>query len=135
MSVLSRRETISQGGILASIIGTTGCLRLTDLEDGEATQTVVSDNAQVAVGQSDNPGFVPDDLTVSVGTEVTWVWYSTYNIVVDKPEDADWEGTPGDEDRVFEAGYEYSYTFDKPERYRYSSVTRSWADARLTVVK
>lgn len=75
------------------------------------------DNTIMAGTSSDEFAFVPDELTVEAGTEVTWEWGTdSHNIVVDsQPDGADWPGHEGIEN----TGYTYSYTFDVPGTYEY----------------
>lgn len=75
----------------------------------------------VYVGPGGDLVFEPESLTVSTGTEVTWEWQSdTHNIVVEnQPEDADWGGTEGGSNNLFDTGYVYSFTFETPGTYEY----------------
>lgn len=87
-----------------------GCL-------GDDTEAPEEDNI-IFVGTSDQPtSFVPNELTVPVGTEVTWEWRTVnHNIVpTSQPEDADWDGHPA----VMDPEHEYSHTFDIPGTYEY----------------
>ncbi len=77
-----------------------------------------SDDNRVMAGTDDQPvSFVPDEITVSVGTTVTWEWgTNNHNVhVQNQPDGADWPG----EQEVFNEGHEYSYTFEVPGTYEY----------------
>lgn len=108
---LSRRHFLLTSGAAATVLlaGCTG-----DGDDGNGN----GDDDMIQVGPSEDEfAFVPDELTVSVGTEVTWEWEtSTHNIVVDsQPDDANWEGHETTEN----TGFTYSFTFEVPGTYDY----------------
>jgi plastocyanin len=75
---------------------------------------------EVVVGPGGNLVFEPEELQVTPGTTVNFVWESDdHNVVPDsQPEGADWGGT-GDASQVFDSGYEYSHTFETLGTYEY----------------
>lgn len=108
---LSRRKfLIASGSTAAAVLA--GC---TGDDDGNGGN---GDDDTIMAGTDGDPfAFVPDELTVDVGTEVTWEWGTdSHNITVEsQPDDADW---PGHED-IENTGFTYSYTFDVPGTYEY----------------
>jgi plastocyanin len=76
-----------------------------------------SENTVMAGTNEQSFAFVPEEITVSVGTTVTWEWGTDqHNIVVQsQPDGASWPG----EEEVKDEGYEYSYTFEVPGSYEY----------------
>lgn len=60
-------------------------------------------------------------LEVPVGTTVEWVWRSdNHNIVVgEQPAEANWEGTPGGANELYNSGYTYTHTFETAGQYNY----------------
>ncbi|ODR83401.1 halocyanin [Haladaptatus sp. W1] len=93
--------------------------------------TIPEDHATAAdlpvrVGPDGDRTFTPGTerpLVVPAGTEVTFVWETDGNniVVEDQPHDASWTGTTGGMSRVYDAGYEYSHTFDVPGTYEFYS--------------
>jgi plastocyanin len=75
---------------------------------------------EVVVGPGGNLVFEPEELQVTPGTTVNFVWDSDgHNVVPDsQPEGADWGGT-GDASQLFDSGYEYSHTFETLGTYEY----------------
>jgi plastocyanin len=75
---------------------------------------------EVIVGPGGNLVYEPEDLQVTPGTTVNFVWDSDgHNVVPDsQPEGADWDGT-GDASQLFDTGYEYSHTFETLGTYEY----------------
>lgn len=73
----------------------------------------------IAVG----PGFKfdPETISFSPETTVTWVWEDSYHNIVARsiPEDASWEGTPGDATITYGQGYTYQKTFSVAGDYTY----------------
>ncbi len=71
----------------------------------------------VEVGPDGNYVFDPEELTISPGTTVRFVWLSgTHNVAVSsQPADADWSGHETIEGR----GFSFEYTFEVPGRYEY----------------
>lgn len=110
------------GGATVLLGGCTGG----DGGGGEAspTPTPTSGAEAVEVGPGGNFVFRPgteEPLRVPAGTTVEWVWKSdNHNIVVgSKPDGANWNGTPGDESEVYDAGYTYTHTFEVAGTYHY----------------
>lgn len=80
--------------------------------------TAAAQEQEIMAGTSSEPlAFVPDSVTVTPGTTVTWVWGTDgHNIVVDsQPDGAEWEGHEDIED----TGFEYSHTFEVEGTYEY----------------
>ena len=75
----------------------------------------------VAVGPGGNLVYEPATLYVSPGTTVTFEWESdNHNIVVDgQPEGANWEGTEGDANTLYNTGHTYEFTFETQGTYSY----------------
>lgn len=110
-------------GTLGVVAGFSGCTASSDGGNSTAPITVDADET-VAVGPHHEYGFEPGTgkpLHVSTGDTVLWVWKSnTHNIVVgDQPDGANWKGTPGGRNDVYDSGYRYHHTFDVPGTYRY----------------
>jgi plastocyanin len=65
--------------------------------------------------------FEPAELEITPGTTVKFVWESDgHNVVVEsQPEGANWEGTEGDANTLYDTGHEYSHTFDTEGEYGY----------------
>ena len=104
------RRVLLAGGAAAVGAAVAGC-------SGDSGSGSGDDNTVMA-GTGDQPvAFVSDEITVSVGTTVTWEWGTdNHNIhVQNQPEAADWPG----EQEVFNEGHEYSYTFEVPGTYEY----------------
>ncbi len=94
------------------------------------------DDLPVEVGSDGNLEFTPDLLTVPTGTEVTFVWKSdTHNIAVEsQPDEANWQGTPGGDGTVYDAGHEYSHTFEVPGEYEYYCVPHQSVGMKGTII-
>ncbi|MFW6376660.1 MAG: plastocyanin/azurin family copper-binding protein [archaeon] len=77
---------------------------------------------EVAVGPGGSLVFEPEDLEITPGTTVEWVWDSDdHNIVVDEqPDGADWEGTEGGPGTTYDTGHTYSHTFETTGTYEYA---------------
>ncbi len=91
---------------------------------GDAATTTPSPRSgtvTVVVGPGNELAFEPADITIERGTTVRWVWEGdNHNVVVDsQPDGADWQGTPGGEEEFYNAGYEYSHTFETVGIYDY----------------
>jgi plastocyanin len=123
--------TTTQGGTTTAPGTTTGGEGTTTGADGtttggEGTTTSGSDGGagpteEVVVGPGGSLVFEPDDLTITPGTTVNFVWDSdNHNVVPESiPDDATWEGTPGAPSKTYNTGYEYSYTFEVEGEYEY----------------
>lgn len=94
----------------------------TAAEEGDGTDGGDAETVEVGPGGAlvFDPG-TDEPLTVDPGTTVRFVWDSdTHNIAVEEqPERADWEGTPGGPDEVYDEGYEYTHTFEVPGTYEF----------------
>ncbi|QKY18871.1 halocyanin [Halolamina sp. CBA1230] len=75
---------------------------------------------EVTVGPGGNLTFAPEELTIETGTTVRWVWDSDNHNVVpqSQPDGANWEGE-GEPGTTFNAGHEYSHTFNTTGTYDY----------------
>ncbi|MBP1987017.1 plastocyanin/azurin family copper-binding protein [Halolamina salifodinae] len=117
---LSRRSFLrvgTAGAAATTAVGTAaaqeGTETGTDSAGSGPTETVT-------VGPGGSLVFEPDDLTIETGTTVNFVWDSNMHNVVPRsqPEDANWEGE-GEPGTTFDAGHEYSHTFEVPGTYDY----------------
>ena len=74
----------------------------------------------VTVGPGGSLVFEPAELTIAVGTTVNFVWDSNMHNVVPRsqPDGANWGGE-GEQGTTFDAGHEYSHTFDTTGTYEY----------------
>jgi len=110
---IDRRTALraTAGLVTAGTVGLAGC-------SGGGDQS--PDNT-VLVGPENQLVYEPAELTVAVGDEVTWVWESdTHNVVPSsQPEGANWSGTEGGDDQLYDEGHEYSYTFETAGTYEY----------------
>ncbi|WP_435176230.1 plastocyanin/azurin family copper-binding protein [Halorussus sp. AFM4] len=93
-------------------------------EEVPSPEFASEDDLPVRVGPDGELRFSPGTdrpLKVSAGTEVRFVWESdSHNVVVDdRPQGANWRGTPGRSSAVYDEGYEYNHTFDVPGVYRF----------------
>ncbi|NEU55703.1 plastocyanin/azurin family copper-binding protein [Halorussus sp. MSC15.2] len=101
-------------------VGGSGAIFVTP--EGVAAEYATADDLPVTVGADHDQQFAPGTvrpLKVPVGTEVEFVWESDdHNVRVrDQPDTADWQGTPGDDSKLYNEGYEYSNTFEVPGVY------------------
>ncbi|PSP56138.1 plasmid stabilization protein [Halobacteriales archaeon QS_1_67_19] len=108
-------------------------------EDVPTPDFATEDDLPVTVGPGGRLKFAPGTdrpLKVPAGTEVQFVWDSDrHNIVVDdRPEDADWTGTPDAPSETYDAGYEYSHAFDVPGVYRFHCQPHEAAGMTGTIV-
>jgi plastocyanin len=87
----------------------------------EPTPTPTPAAQTVEVGADGRLSFAPDSFTISAGDTVEWVWDSSnHNVTPESmPSDADWTGSPGSPDRLFDEGYTYRYTFEVAGEYTY----------------
>lgn len=100
--------------------GMTGALFVTP--EGVSPEYATEDDLPVTVGEDGDLAFSPGTvrpLKVPAGTEVGFVWDSdTHNVRVrDRPETAEWTGTPGGTSEMYDEGYEYSHAFETPGVY------------------
>jgi plastocyanin len=75
----------------------------------------------VIVGPGGNLTFEPAELYVKPGTTVTFDWESDgHNVVVEsQPEGADWSGTEGAPNALYDTGHTYEHTFETKGEYSY----------------
>ncbi|QIB75070.1 plasmid stabilization protein [Halogeometricum borinquense] len=125
MSQVSRRAYLSRSVLaVVGFVGLSGCSGAPEANSGTTETDGETPTATVSVGPDGEFVFTPgtdEPLTITAGTEVTFVWESdNHNIVVgNQPEGANWEGTPGDESELYDEGYTYEHTFDVPGEYHY----------------
>ena len=123
-TAVNRRTALraTAGLVAAGTVGLAGCSG----DDGPPENTVL-------VGPENQLVFEPDELTVSVGDEVTWTWESDGHNVVpsDQPSGADWSGTGSD---LYDEGYEYTYTFETAGTYEYVCTPHESAGMVGTVI-
>jgi plastocyanin len=76
---------------------------------------------EVTVGPGGSLEFDPSELTITPGTTVHWTWDSDNHNVVpsSKPEESGFQGTEGGDDQTYNAGHEYSHTFEVEGDYEY----------------
>lgn len=129
---IDRRSALraTAGLVAAGTAGLAGCSG-----SGGGGGSEPADNT-VLVGPENKLVFEPAELTVTVGEEVTWVWKSdTHNIVPSsQPDGANWGGTEGGADTLYDTGHEYSYTFETAGTYEYYCAPHRSAGMTGTVV-
>jgi len=111
----------------------------TETQTATATPTPTVDADQrVAVGPGEF-SFDPESFEIVVGETVLWEWQSDFhNVKPDTtPSASGWSGSPGDEDKTYNKGYTYSYTFDVAGEYSYYCAPHRGAGmvGSFTVVK
>jgi len=76
---------------------------------------------EVVVGPAGELVFDPELTRITPETTVVFVLESdNHNVVVDEqPDGADWEGTPGGSNELYDTGYEYEHTFETAGRYEF----------------
>lgn len=125
---VTRRKVLGAAAGLASasMVGLAGCA-----SDGNG-----GGENEVVVGPDGNLVFDPAELTVDVGTTVTWTWDSDiHNVVVEsQPEGASWDGTEGGESETYDTGHEYEFTFETAGTYEYYCSPHRSAGMTGTVV-
>lgn len=85
---------------------------------------VPAPDATVAVGPDGDAVFSPgttEPLGVATGATVRFVWRSDgHNVVVARqPDAADWRGTAGNAETLYDTGHVHAHTFETPGVYRY----------------
>ncbi len=115
-----------------------------ETETTETTETTdekppATEDCSVEVGPGGNLTFAPGTerpLKIAAGTEVTFVWESdTHNVAVEsQPEGANWEGSPGGNGKTYDAGYEFSHTFEVPGKYEYYCVPHETAGMKGAII-
>lgn len=114
MELHTRREVLRSTAGVGAAAMLAGCL---GGGDGDDDVDAPEGTEVVEVGPNGNLVFDPDELTVSTGTTVRFVWQSnTHNVVVtSQPEDADWSG----HEDIENDGFSFESTFEVPGRYEY----------------
>jgi len=95
---------------------------VTETTTATATATATPTAAQtVEVAADGEFRFAPESFEVAAGETVRWVWRGGgHNVVAQStPDGADWSGTPGAPDELYDSGYEYERTFEVAGKYRY----------------
>jgi plastocyanin len=114
----------------------------TGSDNGTATATMAGGGGaeapteEVTVGPGGELVFEPDELEITPGTTVEWVWDSNnHNIVVDEqPEGVEWEGTEGGPGTTYDTGHTYEFTFETEGTYEYACEPHRSAGMLGTVV-
>lgn len=117
---LDRRTFLAATGV-ASIGALAGCTGGDSGSDGDGSSDDGSsgDGTEVTVGPDGEFVFDPEELTVSTGTTVTFVWDSNnHNLSVNSGPDDGWSGYEDIEDE----GFEYEHTFEVAGEYEYVCV-------------
>jgi len=124
MSGRTRRGFLCATASAAAAVGLAGCLGSASGDGGGAGDGSVEElldapagTEVVEVGPDDEYVYAPDDLTVSPGTTVRFVWLSGgHDLKVEsQPTDADWPGVQKLESR----GFSHEATFDVQGVYEY----------------
>ena len=110
---MNRREFMRTAGG-ATAVATAAAGSTAGTAAGQTTKEVI-------VGPGGNLVFEPATVYVAPGDTVHFVWESdNHNIVVeDQPEGANWEGTEGDANTLYNTGHEYEHTFETTGTYSY----------------
>jgi len=106
-----------------TVTGTPGdTATATETATATATATATPTAAQtVEVAAGGEFRFAPESFEVAAGETVRWIWRGGgHNVVAQStPDGADWTGTPGAPDELYDSGYEYERAFDVAGTYRY----------------
>jgi plastocyanin len=134
---LSRRgflTAVSSGAAVA--VGAGGAAAQTDGEETTTDEGGEAPKKEVIVGPGGELVFDPDELEITPGTTVEWVWDSdNHNIVVDEqPEGAGWEGTDGGPATTYDTGHSTEFTFETEGTYEYACEPHRSAGMLGTVV-
>jgi plastocyanin len=110
---MNRREFMRTAGG-ATAVATAAAGSTAGTAAGQTTKEVI-------VGPGGNLVYEPATVYVAPGDTVHFVWESdNHNIVVeDQPEGANWEGTEGDANTLYNTGHEYEHTFETLGTYTY----------------
>ncbi|MCD2199696.1 plastocyanin/azurin family copper-binding protein [Halobacterium sp. KA-4] len=114
----TRRDVLRATAGIGATAALAGCLGGGGGSDDEVDALDAPEGTEVVeVGPDGNYVFDPEELTISTGTTVRFVWLSgTHNVAVtSQPADADWSG----HDTIEERGFYFEYTFEVPGRYEY----------------
>lgn len=108
------RRTVLRGAGIAAIVAIAGC---TSDDAARTDNGDTEEEGPIRVGPGGETEFNPDDLEVSQGTTLTFIWESSgHNIEpTSQPEDGNWEGVSETQDE----GYEHSHTFDTTGMFEY----------------
>ncbi len=91
----------------------------------------------VTVGPGDELRFDPESVEIEAGDAVRWRWEDDGHNVkpTAQPDGAEWTGTPGDDSKLYDTGFEYTHTFDVAGEYEYVCIPHQSAGMRgsLTV--
>ncbi|MCD2203620.1 plastocyanin/azurin family copper-binding protein [Halobacterium sp. KA-6] len=114
----TRRDVLRATAGIGATAALAGCLGGGGGSDDEVDALDAPEGTEVVeVGPDGNYVFDPEELTISTGTTVRFVWLSgTHNVAVtSQPADADWSG----HDTIEERGFYFEHTFEVPGRYEY----------------
>ena len=111
-------DAVSRRGFLRTATGAAAVAGAAGAGAGTAAGQTTK---EVVVGPGGNLVYEPATVYVAPGDTVSFVWESdNHNIVVeDQPEGADWEGTEGDANTLYNTGHEYEFTFETLGTYSY----------------
>ncbi|MFB6126457.1 MAG: plastocyanin/azurin family copper-binding protein [Halolamina sp.] len=120
----SERDVVSRRGFIRGAAGATaaaGAAGTASAQEEGGSESGSGETKTVEVAPGGNLKFDPEELKVTPGTTVKWVWQGGgHNVVAEStPEDADWQGTEGGADQLYDEGYEYSHTFETLGTYEY----------------
>ena len=118
----SERDAVSRRGFVRGAVGATaaaGATGAASAQEAGGSDSGSTETVEVAPGGSLR--FGPEELAVTPGTTVEWVWEGDgHNVVSEStPEGADWQGTDGDADQLYDEGHTYSHTFETLGTYEY----------------
>jgi plastocyanin len=116
MTDLTRRDVLCAASG-AAVAASAGCLGGGGGRNEVAALDAPEGIEVVEVGPEDSYRYTPEELTVSPGTTVRFVWLSNGHdlAVKSQPADADWQGVQTLERR----GSSHEVTFDVPGVYEY----------------
>lgn len=126
-------------GVTAISAGLAGCPSSltgsgeTDSGEGEGGGNGDNDaSVAVIVGFGEDQVFHPEGLLIETGTRVRFIWEQDGHTlsVVDKPEDAEWEGVVEPQER----GYTHENTFDTSGDYEIQCDQHSGEDEGLSII-
>jgi len=115
---MSAEDSVSRRGFLRTATGAAAVAGAAGAGAGTAAGQTTK---EVIVGPGGSLVFEPATVYVAPGDRVHFVWESdNHNIVVEsQPEGANWEGTEGDANTLYNTGHEYEYTFETTGTYSY----------------
>jgi plastocyanin len=111
-------DAMSRRGFLRTTAGTAAVAGATGAGAGTAAG---QSTTEVIVGPGGNLVYEPATVNIAPGDTVHFVWESdNHNIVVEsQPEGANWEGTEGGANDLYNTGHEYEFTFETEGTYSY----------------